>query len=164
MALLDGVGGLPHDFAGSSAGVRGAADTGSGARVMRRVYAAASVLIALSSVALCGCEQSVINPDPLAINGRDGGGRPVSYDTMMRLAADAHAAGDLAAAISFYRRAAALDGTAVAPFIGAGNSLMEMGKVDEAIVAFNAALARNGEDPEALRGLARADLLTGKEE
>jgi Flp pilus assembly protein TadD len=131
---------------------------------MRRFYTATAVAFALSSLMLYGCEELPVHLDPLAVSGRDGGGTPLSYDTMMRLAADAHAAGDLASAVSFYRRAAALDSDAVAPFVGAGNSLLEMGNIDEAIVAYNAALARNEQDPEAVRGVARAYLSTGKEE
>ena len=37
-----------------------------------------------------------------------------------------------------------------------------MGKFNEAIVSYNAALARNARDPDALRGLARAYLTSGK--
>jgi Flp pilus assembly protein TadD len=129
---------------------------------MKRYYAAA-LLAAVSAMALGGCEQSPVHIDPLAVSGRTGR-MQVGYGTVMRLAADAHAARDFAAAVGFYRRAAALNTAAVAPFVGAGNTLLEMGKVDEAIVAYNAALARNRRDPEALRGLARAELLTGKVE
>jgi Flp pilus assembly protein TadD len=129
---------------------------------MARFYAAAS-LFALAALALGGCVQVAPHLNPLAINGRDGS-QPVTYDTLMRLAADSHAAGDLAAAVGFYRRAAALNQGAAAPFVGAGNTLVEMGNVNEAIVAYNAALARNVGDPEALRGLAKANLLTGKPE
>src|SRR5438552_18514179 len=39
-----------------------------------------------------------------------------------------------------------------------------MGQIDEAIIAFNSALHRAERDPEALRGLARALLVTGKPE
>ena len=135
----------------------------SGARVMKRLYAAAAMVLTLSPLALGGCEQSPVHIDPLAISGRDGSMR-VGYDTMMRLAADAHASGDFAAAVGFYRRAATLNNAAVAPMVGAGNALLEMGNVPEAIVAYNAALARNQRDPEALRSLAKADLLTGRAE
>jgi Flp pilus assembly protein TadD len=55
-----------------------------------------------------------------------------------------------------------MDRRSVAPFIALGNTLMEIGQVNEAIVAYNSALGRNARDPEALRGLARAYLLTGK--
>ena len=37
-----------------------------------------------------------------------------------------------------------------------------MGQVNEAIIAYNSGLARNARDPEALRGLARAYLLSGR--
>lgn len=130
---------------------------------MKRIHVAASALFTLGSLALCGCETVPLHLDPLAVNGRDGG-QPLSYSTLMRLGADAHAAGDLASAVSFYRRAASLDAMAPAPFVGAGNALLEMGNSDEAIVAYNAALSRQENDPEALRGIARADLLTGRAE
>ena len=131
---------------------------------MKRFDAAASILAVLGLVALAGCENTTINVDPLSINGRDGGGRPVSYAGLMRIGAAAHAGGDLANAVGVYRRAAAFDPHAPAPFVAAGNTLLEMGQVNEAIVSFNAALKRNDHDPEALRGLARAYLVTGKPE
>ena len=130
---------------------------------MKRLYAAASALFALGSLALGGCETLPVHVDPLALDGRDGG-KSLSYETLMRLAADAHAAGDFATAIAFYRRAATVNGGAAAPLVGAGDSLLEMGQIDEAIVAYNAALSRAENDPEALRGVARADLMTGRAE
>jgi Flp pilus assembly protein TadD len=131
---------------------------------MKRHYAAAaSALFALGSLALGGCETVPVHLDPLAVDGRDGS-QNVSYGTMMRLAADAHAAGDLGSAVAFYRRAATLSAGATAPFVGAGNSLLDMGRIDEALVAYNAALSREANDPEALRGIARADLLSGHAE
>ncbi len=51
-----------------------------------------------------------------------------------------------------------------APFVAIGDTLLEIGEVNEAIVAYNSALERNDHDPEALRGLARAYLMTGKPE
>ena len=80
----------------------------------------------------------------------------------MRIGAAAHAGGDPATAVGVYRRAALLDPVAVAPLVAAGNTLMELRQNNEAIVAYNSALARNDKDPEALRGLARAYLMTGK--
>jgi Flp pilus assembly protein TadD len=131
---------------------------------MKRFYAASSLLFALSLIVLTGCEDSPLHLDPLAINGRDGGGKPLNYDTLMRIGAAAHAGGDLATAVGIYRRAAALNTHAVPPFVAAGNTLLEMGKVNEAIVAYNSALDRDSDDPEASRGLARAYLMTGKPE
>lgn len=138
---------------------------------MKRYYAAACALFALGTLAIGGCETVPLHLDPLAVDGRDGGGKPLGYDTLMRLAADAHAAGNLPSAVSFYRRAAgvaalsdALGAGGAAAYVGAGNSLLEMGDVNEAVIAYNAALARQAKDPEALRGLARADLLSGRPE
>jgi Flp pilus assembly protein TadD len=142
------------------------------ARGMKGIDAAASVLFALSLVGLTGCGEIPWDPDrwgldrldPFATNGRDGGGIPLSYDTLMRLGAAARASGDVPNAVSLYRRAASINGASPAPFVAIGNSLLDMGSVDEAIVAFNSALERTPRDPEALRGLARAYLRTGRPE
>ena len=131
---------------------------------MKRFDAAAAVLFALGLVVLAGCEDSPFRLDPLSTNGRDGGGPPVSYAALMRIGAAAHAGGDLATAVGIYRRAAAIEPHAVAPLVAAGNTLLEMGQVDEGLVAYHSALARGQHDPEALRGLARAYLMTGKPE
>jgi Flp pilus assembly protein TadD len=130
---------------------------------MKRFDAAASLLLGLG-VLLGGCENVTVPLNPLDTQPRDGGGKPLSYDTLMRVAAAAHAGGDPAAALGIYRRAASIDTHAVAPFVAIGNTLIEMRQVNEAIIAYNSALARNDQDPEALRGLARAYLLTGKSE
>jgi Flp pilus assembly protein TadD len=113
---------------------------------------------------LGGCTPSPVNYDPLAVNGRDGGGKPVTYAELMRIGAAAHAGGDLANAVSIYRRAEVLAPTVAAPFIAAGNVLMELGRTREAIISYNSALARARHDPEALRGLAKAYLHTGRPE
>jgi Flp pilus assembly protein TadD len=131
---------------------------------MRRFDAAASALFALGLIALAGCEDAPWHLDPLSINGRDGGGSPLNYATLMRIGAAAHAGGDLTNALSVFRRAASLDTHAPAPFVAIGNTLLEMGQVNEAIVAYNSALARESRDPEALRGLARAYLRTARPE
>jgi len=145
-------------------GVRRPAGQGTRADRMNIFNATASLLFALGLLGLGGCEDAPVHLDPLATNGRDGGGAPLDYSTLMRIGAAAHAGGDLATAVGIYRRAAAIDPHAVAPFVAAGNTLIEMGNINEAITAYNSALARNDHDPEALRGLARAYLLTGKTE
>jgi Flp pilus assembly protein TadD len=131
---------------------------------MKRFGAAASLIVAVGLVMLTGCEDAPWHLDPLAINGRDGGGSPVGYSSLMRIGAASHAGGDLATAVGVYRRAAALDPAATAPFVAAGNTLLEMGEFNEAIVAYNSALAREAHDPEALRGVARAYLISAKPE
>ena len=129
---------------------------------MKRFDAAASVLFALGLVLLAGCEDLPVRFDPLDVHGRDGGGKPVDYAALMRIGTAAQAGGDLANAVAIFRRAASLDPHLAAPFVAAGNSLVEMGQIDEAIVAYHSALARDAHDGEALRGLAKAYLMTGK--
>jgi Flp pilus assembly protein TadD len=134
---------------------------------MKRFSSVASILVALGSVTLAGCDSMPVHFDPLSVSGRDGTvglSQPVPYATLMRLGAAAHANGDLPAAVTFYRRAAQLDVGAAAPLVAAGNTLLDMAQADEAIVAYGAALKRKPRDPEALRGLARAYLMTGKPE
>jgi Flp pilus assembly protein TadD len=132
---------------------------------MKRFDAAASAFFMVGLAALGGCSETPsLRIDPLTIDGRDGGGKPITYDGVMRLGAAAHASGDLSTAVALYRRAAALSPGEPAPFVAAGNTLLEMDQVNEAIVAYNSALTRNGHDPEALRGVARAYLRSGKPE
>lgn len=131
---------------------------------MRRFNPAALFLLALSLVALSACVDIVSRIDPLAVGGRDGGTKSFDYPALMRIGAAAHAGGDLATAVGLYRKAAEIDPSAPAPFVALGNTLLEMGQVNEAIVAYNSALARSETDPEALRGVARAYLLSGKPE
>src|SRR5205823_6203287 len=119
---------------------------------MKRFGAAASILFALGTVPLAGCQDIPFNFDPLNTTGRDGGGslQPVAYPTLMRIAAAAHAGGDNATAVGIYRKAAEVEGWAAEPLVGLGNTLIEMGKTDEGIVAYNQALNRAKRDPEAL--------------
>jgi Flp pilus assembly protein TadD len=127
-------------------------------------FDAASLFCAIGLLALAGCEDAPWHIDPLDVNGRDGGGKPLAYPTLMRIGAAAHAAGDLPSAVSTYRRAASVDPHSVAAFVALGNTLSEMGNANEAIIAYNSALERESNDGEALRGLARAYLRTGRPE
>lgn len=152
---------------GSARGVRRFAEGDRVREGMKRFSSMASILVALGSVTLAGCDSLSVQFDPLSVSGRDGTvglSQPVPYATLMRLGAASHANSDLPTALTFYRRAAQLDPTAAAPLVAAGNTLLEMGQPDEAIVAYGAALKRKDRDPEALRGLARAYLMTGKPE
>lgn len=121
-------------------------------------------LALLLATALGACQPFPVHYDPLSINGRDGGGAPPTYDALMRVAAAARAGGDLANALSVYRRAAEMQPAAPAAFVGIGDTLLEIGAINEAILAYNSALSRNSDDPAALLGLARAYLETGRPE
>src|SRR5207244_1633174 len=127
---------------------------------MKRLAAAASLLCVVGPV-LAGCgaleiPEWILSPFPDSRSG----GAPPDYAVAMRVGAAAHAAGDLATAVGSYRRASLLEPLISAAFVAEGNTLVEMGVIDEAIVAYLAAEIRNPRDQEALRGLARAYLLT----
>jgi Flp pilus assembly protein TadD len=120
--------------------------------------------ITLMLLAAAGCEPLPFHLDPLSVNGRDGGGSPPSYEALMRIAAAARAGGDFANAVAVFRRAAEIEPRAAAPFVGIGDALLATGAVNEAILAYNSALARDDSDLPAERGLAKAYLETGRPE
>jgi Flp pilus assembly protein TadD len=127
-----------------------------------RTSRAVSAALALAVLALAGCESVQRRGlDPLATSGRLTAA-PVGYEALMRIGAAARGGGDRATAVGLYRRAAELNTAAAAPFAAAGDTLVEMGEINEAITAYRAALAREPSDPAALRGLARAYLRSGK--
>jgi Flp pilus assembly protein TadD len=83
---------------------------------------------------------------------------------LMRIGAAARAGGDLPNAVGVYRRAAEMAPQDPAPLIAAGDVLLQMGSVNEAIVSYNAALVRPGDSQGAQVGLAKSFLKTGKPE
>ncbi len=133
-------------------------------RGVGRLATRGCLVLAVAVSALGGCEPFPFHLDPLSVNGRDGGGAPPSYDSLMRIGAAARSGGDYANAVSVFRRAAEIATTQPAPFVELGDTLLLTGAVDEAIVAYNSALARDGSDPQAQLGLAKAYLRTGRPE
>src|SRR6266567_6232538 len=132
---------------------------------MKRFDATSSLLLALGIGVLAGCGDLPWQLDALKLNGPlvgRGVGASLDYPTLMRVGAAAEAGGDFATAATTYRRAAAVDTNAAAPLVAAGNALLAMGEFNEAILAYNSALARDQHDREALRGLARAYLTSGQ--
>jgi Flp pilus assembly protein TadD len=113
---------------------------------------------------LAGCLASPVHLDPLNVDGRDGGGPTPTYPMLMRIGAAAQSGGDLPNAVSVYRRAAEMAPQDPDPLIAAGDVLLRMGAVNEAIVSYNAALVRPGDTQRAQIGLAKAFLKTGKPE
>src|SRR5262249_47978056 len=99
---------------------------------------------------------------PLSVNGRDGGGTPPSYEALMRVGAAALAGGDPVNALNVFRRAAEIRPAAPGAFVAIGDALLQIGSVDEAILAYNSALARDSNDLTAQLGLSRAYLQTGR--
>jgi Flp pilus assembly protein TadD len=129
---------------------------------MRGISAPVLFFALLAVLLLVGCASSPVNLDPLSVNGRDGGGPTPTYPMLMRIGAAAQAGGDLPNAVGVYRRAAEMAPQEPAPLIAAGDALLQMGAVNEAIVSYNAALVRPGDTQGAEIGLARAFLKTGK--
>jgi Flp pilus assembly protein TadD len=121
----------------------------------------AAALVLLSATA---CQPLPFHLDPLSVNGRDGGGAPPSYAALMRIGEAARSGGDVANAISVFRRAAEIEPGAPAPFVAIGDTLLAAGAVNEAILAYNSALVRDAASLPALRGLAKAYLETGRPE
>jgi Flp pilus assembly protein TadD len=120
--------------------------------------------ITLPVVALAACQPFPVHLDPLSVNGRDGGGAPVSYAALMRIGKAARDGGDYSNAVAVYRRAAEIEPRLPDPFVAIGDTLLALGAVNEAILAYNSALARDGSDLPALRGLAKAYIETGRPE
>jgi len=127
-----------------------------------RTRGSSALLVIFAVLGLAGCGTYPFHLDLQSANGRDGGGAVPSYDSLMRIGAAARGGGDLPNALGVYRRASEVDPLNPAPLVAAGDVLLEMGSVDEAIVSYNNALIRNGQDLPALLGLARAFLKTGK--
>jgi Flp pilus assembly protein TadD len=121
-----------------------------------------ALFLTLAVLGLAGCGADPVHVDLLSADGRDGGGVVPSYDSLMRIGAAARAGGDLPNALGVYRRAAEMDPLNPTPLAAAGDVLLEMGQVNEAIVSYNNALFRNQQYQPALVGLAKAYLKTGK--
>ncbi len=120
--------------------------------------------ITLAVSALSGCQPYPLHIDPLGVNGRDGGGAAPSYAALMRIGEAARAGGDYSNAVAVFRRAAEIEPRLPDPFIAIGDALLSLGAVNEAIIAYNSALARDNISLPALRGLARACIETGRPE
>jgi len=92
---------------------------------MKRFEAAASLFLGVSVVALAGCgdfpwQADAFKPNAF-VNGSTAGGS-LNYASLMRVGAAAEAGGDFATAVGVYRKAAAVDTNAVAPFVATGNA------------------------------------------
>jgi Flp pilus assembly protein TadD len=118
--------------------------------------------LSIATIGLAGCVTEPVHLDVMSVNGRDSGGVVPSYDSLMRIGTAAQDGGDLPSALGVFRRASQVDPLNPAPLTAAGDVLLEMGSVNEAIVSYNNALLRNQQYFPALLGLARANLKSGK--
>jgi Flp pilus assembly protein TadD len=124
----------------------------------------AFLLSLLAALVLAGCAASPVHLDALNVDGRDGGGPTPTYPMLMRIGDAARSAGDLPNALGVYRRAAEMAPVDPAPLIAAGDVLLQMGNINEAIVSYHAALVRPGDTHGVQVGLAKAFLKSGKPE
>lgn len=122
------------------------------------------LVLALALTILGGCEPFPLHLDPLSVNGRDGGGDTPSYAALMRIGKAARDGGDYSNAVAVFRRAAEIEPRLPDPFVAIGDTLSALHSVNEAIVAYNSALARDRSCLPALQGLARAYIETGRPE
>jgi Flp pilus assembly protein TadD len=130
---------------------------------MTRFRRAVALALLLSPIGLAACEDTTTTSiDPLAVGGRTGSAPDIGYDGVMRIAAATRGAGDYSNAVNLYRHAATLDSKNPEPLAAVGDTLLAMGKPDEAIVSYNAALKLDPKYPAALRGLAKAYLKTSR--
>ncbi|HKF72589.1 MAG TPA: tetratricopeptide repeat protein [Stellaceae bacterium] len=85
-----------------------------------------------------------------------------SADTMLKVADETRAGGDLANAVALYRRAHELSPRDPAPLARAGDTLAQMQSYTEAAEAYQAALSIDANDPDLHRGFASVLLALGK--
>jgi Flp pilus assembly protein TadD len=121
-----------------------------------------ALFLTLAVLGLAGCGAEPYHLDLQSANGRDGGGVVPNYDSLMRIGTAARNGGDLPNALGVFRRASEMAPLNPAPLAAAGDVLLEMGSVNEAIVSYNNALFRDQQYQPALVGLAKAFLKTGK--
>ena len=130
---------------------------------MRRFQNLTALSLLLGLTGLTGCEvMPSLHLDPLSVSGRDGNAPVVSFEATMRIAAATRGAGDFGNAVNLYRHAAEMQPYNPEPLIALGDTMIDMGKIDEAIANYNAALKMLPTSQPALRGLAKAYLRTGR--
>src|SRR6516225_9141906 len=131
-------------------------------RRSKGTLAPAFLFASFAALALAGCAASPVHLDALNVDGRDGGGPTPTFPMLMRIGDAARAGGDLPNAVGVYRRAAEMAPTDPAPLIAAGDVLLQMGEVNEAIVSYHAALVRPGDTHGAQVLMSKSFLKTGK--
>jgi Flp pilus assembly protein TadD len=130
---------------------------------MTRFKSATALALIMSVIGLSGCENAPsLQLDPLSTRGRDGSAPAISVPAVMHIAAASRVAGDYGNAVNLYRHAAEMEPQNPEPLAALGETLLDMGKPDEAILNYNAALKLSAKYPTALRGLGKAYLKTGR--
>lgn len=126
--------------------------------MIERLLPTTAIVVALLGFGLAGCAQSP-DGDPSGSAGALSGSGDVGterVETMMRLGDFSLASGDIAGAISLYRRAHILEPNAVAPLSRLGAAWSRLGSYEEASGAYQAALEIDPANADVKRGLGNA--------
>lgn len=117
------------------------------------------VYMALSILALGACAD---HPDSANQGTQAGAGKDVSAKVAVDIAEHERAAGDPTGALTFYRRALAIDPNQPKVSLALGQTLLEAGQPNEAAETFRKLLVKPPNDPEALTGLGMALVQLGQ--
>jgi Flp pilus assembly protein TadD len=115
--------------------------------------------IALPILVLAACAD---HPDSGNQGTQAGAGKDVSAKVAVDIAERERAAGDPTGALTFYRRALAIDPNQPKIPMALGQTLLEAGQPNEAAEIFRKLLAKPPNDPEALTGLGMALVQLGQ--
>jgi Flp pilus assembly protein TadD len=121
---------------------------------MNRLTASALALLAgLAS----GCTATREETGAVPAAGAEPGGQA---SRLGRIAADIEARGDPGTALALYERAIEVDGSPAA-YVRLGEAYRRLGKLDKAVGAYQAALAKNPDDGPALLGIGSVQVMRG---
>jgi len=115
--------------------------------------------VALSMLTLVACAD---HPDSGSQGTQAGAGKDVSAKVAVDIAERERAAGDPTGALTFYRRALAIDPNQPKVSLALGQTQLEAGQPNEAAETFRRLLAKPPNDPAALTGLGMALVQLGQ--
>lgn len=123
--------------------------------VTRKASPGVALAIVLAALPLAGCV-TFGDEKPSAAQQAAARGPSAGYASLMRLAGQAQAQGDLNTASTLFGRAHEAAPDKVEPLLGVASALTDLGRPREALDGWRAALTRDPANADALRGYARA--------
>lgn len=130
--------------------------------ISRRAARALCAAMVAAGPALAGCAYDATSDSFDAASSSAAADNEGAVGSMMRVAEAAHKTGNLSTAVNLYRRAHAAAPAWVEPLLRLGAVLTDAGAANDAAEAYRAALAQDGENRQALRGLGEAFLALGQ--
>jgi Flp pilus assembly protein TadD len=119
-----------------------------------------ALLAAALAVSLAGCAEMSL-PSFDSAPSAPPEAQEASLPALLRIADVSLETGDAASAAGLYRRAHESYPDAAAPLIGLGKALSQLGRPEEAVIAFRQALQRDPTEKSAIRSLAAESLAMG---